>query len=109
MTARVVLCVPARVDMQESEQVMSIHVRMARTFRQRLTATALWSCTGIAFAATGPVSNCNVGAMQGYAPAGTAVSSAQVVAATAYIPQYCLVQGTTPTVNNAITWAIGLP
>ncbi len=88
---------------------MSFHVHAARALRRRLAASALWSCTGVAFAATGPVSNCNVAAMQAYAPAGTTVSSAQVVAATTVLPQYCLVQGTTPTVNNAITWAIGLP
>jgi feruloyl esterase len=47
--------------------------------------------------------------MQGYAPAGTTIDSADVVAATATVPQYCLVKGTTPTVNNSITWAVGLP
>ena len=79
------------------------------SWRLRLATTAVWACSSLAVAATGPVSNCNVGALQGYAPAGTTVDSAEVVAATATVPQYCLVKGTTPTVNNSITWAVGLP
>jgi len=80
-----------------------------RSFWKRSVALAICGCTGLAFAATGPVSNCNVSSMQSYSPAGTTVDSADVVAATTTTPQHCLVKGTTTTVNNSITWAVGLP
>src|SRR4029450_4503554 len=79
------------------------------SFWKRSVALAICGCTGLAFAATGPVSNCNVSSMQSYSPAGTTVASADVVAATTAPPQHCLVKGTTTTVNNSITWAVGLP
>lgn len=92
------------------EMSLNLTRTQAKSLRGRTSvAMAVSLFAGVTSAATGPVSNCNVGYLQGFAPAGTTVSSAQVVAATASVPQYCLAQGTTPTVNNSITWAVGLP
>jgi len=79
-------------------------------FKQRSLGSVMWAVTGVAFAATGPVSNCNVGYLQGFAPTNTHLTAASVVAATATQPQYCRVDGTIDTVNNtALTFSVGLP
>jgi hypothetical protein len=76
----------------------------------RVIAALVCCYSGLAFTATGPVSNCNVGYLQGFAPANTHLTAASVVAATATQPQYCRVDGTIDTVNNkALTFSVGLP
>ena len=77
----------------------------------RKYAVALIGCiSGVAVAATGPATNCNVGYLQGTVSSATHLSAASIVAATATTPEYCRVDGTihTPT-SQALTFAVGLP
>jgi feruloyl esterase len=72
-------------------------------------AIAGLTCAFAASATTGPVGNCSVGYLQSVAAPGTTIMAATVVAATATVPEYCRVDASATTVNNATVYQVGLP